>query len=502
MKKSTLILSALMALALMLNLMIPAFAEDTYTLTIDKETDGHVYEAYQIFTGTLSVDNGDLVLSTILWGNGVTAVGQTALGDAQAKADSIKTVADAEAFADAVEPYLTAVCATAVYNATEKNYTIDGLAPGYYLIKDKDDSLPATQGYTAFIMKVLGDASATPKDGETTVNKKVDDKKDSDTTEDEIIWHDSADHDIGDAIDFRLEATIAENYDEYDTYYLALHDTEEAGLTFDPATVKVYLDGTLITTGYELVEDPTDGCTFDVVFADLKDTAAQAGSVITVRYQSVLNENAVIGNQGNVNKVYGEFSNNPNNEDRGRTEEDTVIVFTYTVQVNKVDENEQPLSGAVFTLEKFVADAAGTETYNNVVGNWTALSTVETTPDTTFTFNGLDDGAYRLTETKAPTHYNAIDPIYFAVNAEHEVEWTMERADVLTSLSGDVVTGTITFTADKTTGELDTVVINDRGVILPETGGIGTTILYVVGGVLVIAGIIILITKKRVNADQ
>ena len=257
-----------------------------------------------------------------------------------------------------------------------------------------------------------------------------------------------------------------------------------------------------MTEGYELVENPEDDCTFEVVFANLKNTAATAGSVITVTYKSVLNENAVIGSQGNVNKVYGEFSNNPNNEDHGRTEDDAVIVFTYTVQVNKVDENLQPLSGAIFTLEKFVADAEGTEIYNGVTGNWVALSTVETTPDTTFTFEGLDDGSYRLTETKAPTHYNAIDPIYFDVTAEHEVEWTMARADVLTSLNGTIATGEITLEADLSSGIIASDVINDRGTILPETGGIGTTIFYAVGGLLILGAVILLITKKRVSSDK
>lgn len=504
MKKFATILSIIMTMALLLTAVSVAAADKTYTLTINKEEAGRVYEAYQIFFGTLSEeDDGDLVLANIVWGTGVTADGQTALGNAQAKADSLLTVADADAFAEAVSVYLTDVCATAVYDATAKEYTIANLAPGYYLIKDQDGSVADTKSYTAFIMKVVGDVTATPKDGETSVEKKVDDRNDSNTSEDNLEWHDSADHDIGDAIDFMITATVTENYDEYDNYYLALHDTEDAGLTFDAASVKVYLDGTLITSGYEVKQNTADGCTFEVGFEDLKATAAVAGSEIVVRYQSVLNENAVIGNQGNVNKVYGEFSNNPNDEGHGKTTEDTVIVFTYTVEVNKVDEDMEPLSGAVFTLEKFVADVAGTEVLNGVAGKWVALSTVETTPDTTFTFAGLDDGEYRLTEEEAPKHYNKIEPIRFAVNAEHDVVWEVqERTDVLTSLTGDVATGAITFASDLTAGQLTTDVVNDRGVILPETGGIGTTILYVIGGLLVVGAVIFMITKKRMNKEN
>lgn len=502
MKKFKLIVGVIMAVLMIANLMMPVMAAGTtYTLTINKESAEHTYEAYQIFTGALSKDdNDDLVLSTIVWGTGVTAAGQTALGNAQQKANNIKTTADAEAFADVVAPYLSGVCATAVYDSAAKLHKIENLAPGYYLIKDKDDSLKEEEGYTAFIMKVVGDVSVTPKDGETVVTKKVDDVNDSNTSEDAIEWHDSADHDIGDAIDFQLKAVITENYDEYDNYYLALHDTEEKGLTFDPASVKVYIDGQLINAGYELVQTTTDGCTFEVVFENLKTTAAKAGSEIIVLYKSILNDDAVIGNQGNVNKVYGEFSNNPNEDSHGKTKEDTVIIFTYTVEVNKQDENNQPLPGAIFTLEKFEANTAGTATYNGVQGDWAALSTVETTPDTTFTFEGLDDGSYRLTETKAPEHYNAIEPIYFDVTAEHEIEWTMLREDVLVSLTGNVTTGAISFSADKGTGKLTTNVVNERGVILPETGGIGTTVFYIVGGLLVVAVLVFFIAKKRVSS--
>ena len=505
MKKSKVLLTLIMAAVMILTVVLPVFAADTYTITINKEEAGHKYEAYQIFLGEVSTDEetGDLVLSSITWGSGVTEAGKTALGNAQDLADTLKTTADAEAFAKEVAPYLTSTCSKATYNATDKNYTISDLPAGYYLIKDEDNSLADEEGYTAYILKVVGNTEADPKDGETTFEKKVDDKNDSNTTENELEWHDSADHDIGDAIEFKLSSTIAENYDEYETYYLSFHDTEEKGLTFDPASVKVYVDNKLITTGYEVVTECEDGCTFEVIFEDLKAvTSVGAGSEVVVRYQSVLNNEAVLGNKGNVNKAYAEFSNNPNDEQggRGETEEDTVIIFTYKVIVNKVDGEMQPLPGATFTLEKFEAAATGTVEHKGVMGNWKALSTVETTPDTTFSFNGLDDGEYRLTETEAPEHYNAIAPIYFTVTAEHEVEWTMDRLDVLTSLSGDVATGEIKFTADKVTGNIGTEIVNERGVILPETGGIGTTIFYVAGVILVIGAALLLITKKKMSS--
>lgn len=503
------IFATLMIVAMMFSLCIAGFAadEELYNVTINKEDAGRKYEAYQIFIGDLSVDDeGKLVLSTIEWGNGVNPDGKAAFGDAQAKADTIITQADAEAFADEIAPYLSQTCTNAVYDADAKCYTISDLPAGYYLIKEEADSLSDDKGYTAYILKVVGDVETNPKDGETTTVKKVDDKNDSTTAEDEIEWHDSADHDIGDLISFKLEATITENYDEYDEYFFAFHDVEDKGLTFQPDSLVVTIDGVEYTQGFELrlADECNDDCTFEIVFEDLKAIeAVKAGSVIKAEYLSRLNEDAVTGNKGNVNKMYGEFSNHPDEDSHGKTKDDTVIVFTYKVEVNKVDENNQPLAGATFTLEKFVCAADGTVEYNGQKGKWVAISTVETKPEDVFTFNGLDDGYYRLVEAEAPEHYNKIDDVYFTVTAEHDILWeTQDREDVLTSLTGDVATGTLEFTSVIEDGELSTDVVNKRGLILPETGGIGLYLFYGIGGILVIGAVVFLITKKRMSAQK
>ena len=196
------------------------------------------------------------------------------------------------------------------------------------------------------------------------------------------------------------------------------------------------------------------------------------------------------------------FSNNPNNDQIGKPETgetpwDNVIVFTYQVVVNKyansvADGNK--LAGAEFKLEKVLKDGTKTE-----------IAVVKLSDETSFTFKGLDDGDYILTETKTPAQYNTIAPITFTVTAEHNIEWTTEnRNDILTSLTGNAASGTITF-SPKTddngvqTG-LETNVINKSGSTLPSTGGMGTTIFYVVGSILVLGAAILLITKKRMSA--
>ena len=276
---------------------------------------------------------------------------------------------------------------------------------------------------------------------------------------------------------------------------------EEAGLTFDPDSVEVHLgdeNGMPIPKTCYTVATKTSGtlsdteCTFEIVFNNLKDVpGVAADSTITVTYKSQLNGNAVLGEQGNVNKAKLEYSNNPHGTGTGTTPWDNVIVFTYKVVVNKVDQENQPLEGAEFTLTKKLADGSVD----------VKTMKIDTTDKAQFTLSGLDDGIYTLTETVTPAHYNTIDPITFTVNAAHEIEWDSIsiRDDVLTSLSGNKLSGEITFDVDKTAGSLTTNVVNKIGTTLPGTGGIGTTIFYVIGGGLMAAAAILLITKKRME---
>ena len=491
----SLLLTAVMVLAMSMT----AFAEGTnYSITINNSAEGHTYEAYQIFTGDLS----GTTLSNIVWGSGVSEAGKTALGDAAAKAETLKTEADAKAFAKEVAPYLTTAAGSA-NTVTDGKYVISGLAAGYYLVKDQDGSLTGdNDSYTEYIVKVVSNTTATPKSDVPEVQKKVKDINDS--TDDAMTdWQDSADHDIGDSVPFQLKATLADNVSSYTTYKVVFHDTLSKGLTYNN-DAKVYIDGKE-TNGFTVTTTVNaDGTTtLTVSCDDVKALGAGNSSVITVEYTATLNENAVLGSAGNPNEVYLEYSNNPNksesgDNETGETPEDVVIVFTYKTIINKVTKNPDydpdvegseeyiPLTGAEFILEK----------YNKETNNWEEITVVKNDEGTTFTFSGLDDGKYRLTETTTPAGYNSIDPIEFTVTAEHDV---LSDNPALTSLSGNATTGELTFTSNTTEGSLSADVVNNSGSTLPETGGMGTTIFYVLGTILVLGAAIMLIAKKRMN---
>ena len=493
------LMAALLAVAMVCAMAIPAFADGSsspstapvttlYTITAPATT--HIYEIYQIFTGDYDASQPSM-LANIKWGangKGGTAgedVDQTVL-DALSKVASYTSDRDK---LDVIEKYVTL---TNPVETITNGGSVE-VVGGYYLIKDQDGSLSGSETYTPYIVSVVGNITIKPKSNEVPkFTKKL--KDTNDTTGVITGWQDSADYDIGDKIPFRLQGTVSKDYDSYSKYYYAFHDVEEKGLIFDPDSVEVFVGdeetGTKITTGYTVVTNPIDRCTFEIVFDDLKNIPiVTAKSIITVTYESTLNTDAVLGAQGNVNMAKLEYSNNPRGNGTGTTPWDNVIVFTYKVVVNKVDQDNNPLVGAQFNLTKKIN--GGTEVIKTM--------TIDSS-ETQFTLSGLDDGEYTLTETVTPAHYNTISPITFTVNADHTITWETERReDILTSLSGDKKAGEITFTSSKTDGTLTTNVINNIGTTLPGTGGIGTTIFYVIGGGLMAAAAILLITKKRME---
>lgn len=493
MKHTKKLASLLLALVMVFALATTAFAAENTTISAP-ERSTRTYDVYQIFTGDLH----EGVLSNIKWGKNGTGAEETAVD--QTTLDALAAVngkSDTEKLTE-IQKY---VKLDSGKFGTVSNGNPLTVPTGYYLIKDTG---PVNDGeaYSLYVVQVVGPTTISPKVGTTTSDKKVKDTNDS-AANSTTDWQDSVDYDIGDAVPFKLSATIAQDYTSYTHgYKLTFHDKEDTGLSFNKNSVKVYVGGTLITTGYEVVTDGlTDGCTFEVRFANLKDIASvKAGSIISVEYTSTLNNQAVIGSTGNKNTSHVTYTNNPNDEqtgEGGKTPDDVVIVFTYKTIVNKVTKNPNydptvegskeyiPLKGAGFTLYK-----------KNASGTYEAVGSELKGEDmTTFTWSGLDDGDYKLVETTTPAGYNTIADIEFTISAGH----VDGDSPYLNTLSGNVTSGTATFTAVVNDGSLSTDVVNNSGAQLPSTGGIGTTIFYVLGSVLVIGAAVLLVTKKRMS---
>ncbi|BBH25530.1 fimbrial protein [Intestinibaculum porci] len=459
----------------------------TYALTLQNNgKTTHTFEVYQIFTGDLS----EGILSNVQWGNGVSEEGKTTLGDAAKKAEDLaKSDNDSlpvKTFAEDLQKYLQ--------NSTEKEVaanqtaSIEGLAAGYYLVKDKASSQNQTNGaYTSYILKVVKDITATTKLDVPTVEKKVQDTNDS--TGKTSGWQDSADYDIGDEIPYQITGSMPANIGDYKSYKYVFTDTMGKGLSFKTGSAKIMIGTTEVTGKFtENVTTNDDGSTVTWTCDDLKTAGVELTSVtkVVVTYKATLNKKAVTGSAGNPNTVNLTYSNNPNKGgegETGKTPDDKNIVFTYKAVVNKVDQDKKSLAGAGFTLQK------------KVNGAYTDVKSFTAGEATTFTFTGLDDGEYKLIESTTPAGYNTITPIEFTISATHDEESADPK---LTELTVSKVSGEATFTADKDAGSLTTDVVNKKGSTLPETGGMGTTLLYVAGGILVAcAAAYVVLNKKR-----
>ena len=479
--------SFILAFAMVMAIAMPSvvMAADDGSITITNAKAGHTFEAYQIFTGKVSGNT----LSNIEWGNGVSDEGKTTLGDAKEKAKTLNNF-NSKDFAYEVSGYLTTPAAFADTQDGSENYVISGLKPGYYLVKDKGP-IAGQDSYTKFILQVVGNKTVAVKNKVPESYKKV--KDTNDTTGTTTDWQDSADWDIGDKVPFQLTGTVADDYKEYKAaYQLVFHDTLSPGLTFDENSVKVYTnnsDTPIAADQYTVTYPATDGHTFDVTIKDVK---ALDGTVtkIRVEYEATLNEHAVIGSKGNPNEMFMEFSNNPNSTqggEKGETPKDKVIVFTYKAIVNKKDSSNNPLTGAGFTL------------YKRVNGNYEPVTKVLGTENggTTFTFTGLDDGEYKLEETTTPEGYNTMAPIEFKIEATHD---ETSADPQLNTLTGNKLSGEVLFTPKTTEGTLETDVKNYKGSELPETGGMGTTVLYAAGTLMILAAAAFLVMKKKAES--
>lgn len=496
--------SFILAFAMVMAIAMPSVvmaADGKSTITINGATADSEYVAYKLFDAT---DDGNGHFSYTVNSKYEAVLkevtGKTSGAEIVKYLDGIKDNAAAvREFADKV--YAKVKDMAVDYTATNGKFV--NVDQGYYLIAQTQ-----TGTDEAYSLVMLGTAgrnalTVTPKTGVPTFEKKIKEKNDSTGVESD--WQDASDYDIGDKVPFKLTGTVSDKYDNYKTYYYAFHDKMDDTLQFNADSVVVKIDGVVVDKSkYTLNTTTSDGCTFEVVFNDLKTVSPTKPGKVTVEYNATLKENARLGSEGNFNKGKLEFNNNPYYEGEGKPEKpgetpwDEVVVFTYKLIANKTDGQGQPLAGAGFTLYKF----------NKDTNDYVEVKKIEAGETTTFEFTGADAGKYKLVETTVPDGYNKADDLVFEVKGTYEAVNNDDplKAPRLTKLeifdeNGNSITGEgKVFTTNLAAGTATTNIKNLTGSELPSTGGMGTTVLYAAGTLMILAAAAFLVMKKKAES--
>lgn len=547
MKRMKKIMALLLGLVMALAMCMTAFAADT-SLTINT-TAGHTYKIYQILKGDVSgLSDGKGTLANVEVGSSVTDASATA----EAIVNALMNKADGE-LGNAAYAYVKGGNEVATVTGTGSAVTTT-LAEGYYVVTD-EYTTTGSDSLSRYLVAVAGPTTMDPKTETPSIDKKIVDTDKNAAMDDNSKTDTAA---IGDTIEYEITGSVP-NYDGYTYYYYVVDDTLSKGLTLDADSFAVKVGDTTLTKGsdyYVYTTNNADGTTnFRLAFENIKNYTVDAA--ISIKYNATVNEDAVIGTDPNTNTAKLIYSNNPSQSDRGDKEgvpgepggnvptgeTPDYITKTYVTQIKltKVDQDGNALNGAEFTLTgtnltkvKFTTatnftEAADGSYYKLKSGAYTETAPTDATADlyestttkytkTTSTnvveasgsgasanvkafvgddgilyFTGLDKGTYTLTETTTPTGFNTIDPINF------EIKGTIDGATA-------TVGGNITWSSDnqnltwnEASQTFEITITNIAGKLLPSTGGIGTTIFYVAGTILVLGAAVLLITKKRMR---
>lgn len=455
----------LLTLACLMLLVPAAMAADTSDVTINESETGHVYQAYQIFTG----DADGAILSNVEWGSNVD---QTKVQDvfnttdAQTAAQSISqnsslTQEQMEALITEIKSVITGDPVDATY--TGSSYTFSSLPSGYYLIIDTPENDDETSDeFSHAILTVVPTSAITPKTSTPSLTKQVY-YQDS--------WQKAGAFGMNDTITYRSQISLPGNYSWYSSYQLSYTDTLPDGLTLDKNSIKV-----VDNSGKTLTPTvTTKGQTFTVSLDNLKeDGNLKDLSPLTITYNATMNDNVVTGPAGNTNSATITYSNAPSDTSSlGTSEPSTATVYTVSGVINKIDSSKNPLAGAEFQVEKIQdIDADG-----NAVDITPVVLNPETTwsaDQTSFTWKGLGPGTYKVTEIVTPDGYNTIEPFTFTVTYDLD-------GQTLSSFRATNDPSANSLTLDQANGIVTNTVMNSKGATLPSTGSTGALIMVAVG---------------------
>lgn len=502
-------LATIMAVVLLASaLPTKAFAATTGNLTITSQSaefGGKDVKAWQMFSATATADgsNASYTLNaawesffTTKIGGNMTGLSGEGLSQAAIEyvnalgaSDSANVIDFAKKASDWAKKQNILATATVTATASGNSYvaTFTGLALGYYVVSPEGGST-ANRGTDAILANVVkADQNVNLKSEYPTIEKTVDGQN-------------HADAQVGDTLNFELKSKVP-NMTEYTTYVFNFVDTLSKGLTLDQNSIKVTIGASELQKDVDYTVSATSGngaaTELKIIMTDFKTKHGdKAGQEIKVTYSAIINEHAVAGQDDAGNSAKLEYSNDPIKGGTGTSVPSVTHGYTFDFDINKTDGMDgSALAGAVFQLQKkgegtpikLIVENAGDETQPAVVrsaktGEGNAVDTITTPESGKITFKGLDAAEYQLVETKAPDGYNKLQkPVDVTIVANYDQDGTLNN-----------------WTVNGGGNDVALNIQNNKGTLLPETGGMGTILFTLVGAAAIGYGIYRKRTAKHV----
>ena len=506
MKHARKLTSLLLALVMVFALAVTAFAQDetvtggTGSITISNAAKGETYTIYKLFDATVSEDGKSIAYTGTIPESLKTYFTADKNGYISATPKAKDGANMSEGLKTALKDWTATATATATAESDGSALNFKGLAYGYYVVTTTQGNSVISVDSTMPDVTIVDKNSSTPSDLSKTATATGTDKSFSigDTVTYTVRFKTSNYYGAGtnakEIVSYTIEDTLPEFLENVTVTSIIVDNDGKDTTTDDQDTVTAQF------TDKKIVIDWYDEANSKFLYNN--------GATVTITYTAVVTDEAAIDGNGNTNKVTVTWTTKGGTEpgpDKVDTEE---IIFTYAIALKKVNNKGVALPGAVFEFPFYVkstADANGAYIYAGTNAG-EGLTNQITTPDSgVIVVKGVKSGSYEITEVTAPAGYNkltapvTVEAVKTGNTSTHTTVYLDENGNTTNTQTEKTIEVKVDIANIAATA---VVVVNKAGTELPSTGGMGTTIFYVLGAVLVVGAGVLLVTKKRMSQSE